>query len=372
MMRDPLSYFDRDDPLEREVFSRLKESFLSEADDEHIKALDSLSFALVKPDAFARGLAPDVMERLKDSGFTVGAMKLTEMDPPTIDDLYVFVRQRYVDSWWIMPKVFSQAPVVALVLVREEGEASSRLREVVGPTTPEAGKPGNLRYDMKGANRVLNIIHAADDPASALREALVFFEMDEVLDAMLSSESISYEQEELCPEEPVNLSRWGYFNYVKVGALDFLDSGKYGLQEALDREAEIVARDLPLDDERTALREIEAEISFKASKLLNEMNSEAVRIARMPADPSGKGKLAERIEDSLTAAKLIELLSDEVKLMKEDRFDMLLLSALSMGLVDSEWGEVLLHSTWAVMPQMVSDLRRVNKVLITSLRENLI
>lgn len=363
-----LSYFDRRDPLEREIFSRLKESFLSEADDEHIRALDSFTFALLKPDTFARGLAPEVIERLKDSGFTVGAIKLTEMDPTMIDELYMFVKQRYLDSWWIMPKVFNQAPVVAILLLHE-GDASSKLREVVGPTTPEAGKPGNIRYDMKGANRALNVIHAADDPASALREALVFFEMDEVLDAMLSIENASYDPAELSPEEPISLSRWAFFNSVKVEALDFLETGRYELQEALDREAEVVSKDLPLDDERIALMEIEAKISFKASKLLSEVESEAVRIARMPADPSGKGRLAEKIEDSIVAAKLIELLSDEVKLLREERFDMLLLSALSMGLVNSEWGEVVLHSTWAVMPQMINDLRRVNKAAITSLGE---
>ncbi|MCS7102480.1 MAG: nucleoside-diphosphate kinase [Candidatus Korarchaeum sp.] len=369
MMSRALSHFDRRDPFEREVFSRLKEIFLSEADDEHLRALESFTFALVKPDAFARGLAPEVIERLKDSGFTIGAIRLAEMDSDMIDELYMFVKQRYADSWWIMPKVFSQAPVVAIVLVREEGDASSKLREVVGPTTPEAGKPGNIRYDMKGANRALNVIHAADDPASALREALVFFEMDEVLDAMLSSEDASYDSAELSPEEPVSLSRWACFNSVKVEALDFLEAGRYELQEVLDKEAEVVSKDLPLDDERIALMDVEAQISLKASNLVRELESEAIRIARMPADPSGKGRLGEKIEDSITAVKLIELLSDEVKLMREDRFDMLLLSALSMGLVDSEWDEVVLHSTWAVMPQMVSDLRRANKVVITSLEE---
>ncbi|MEM2291372.1 MAG: nucleoside-diphosphate kinase [Candidatus Korarchaeum sp.] len=364
-----LSHFDRRDPLEREVFSRLREIFLSEADDEHLRALDSFTFALLKPDTFARGLVPEVMERLKDSGFLIGAIKLTEMDPAMIDELYMFVKQRYSDSWWIMPKVFNQAPVVAVLLLHEEGDASSRLREVVGPTTPEAGKPGNIRYDMKGANRALNVIHAADDPASALREALVFFEMEEILDAMLSSESASYDPAELSPEEPISLSRWAFFNSVKVEALDLLEAGRYELQEALDREAEVVSKDLPLDDERIALMEIEARISFKASKLLKELESEAVRIARMPADPSGKGRIAERIEDSIVAARLIELLSDEVKLSREERFDMLLLSALSMGLVSSEWGEVLIHSTWAVMPQMINDLRRANRAVITSLGE---
>lgn len=368
-MRDPLSHFERKDPIEREVFRELKERFLSEADEEHLKSFENFTFALIKPDAFARGLAPEVLERLLENGFIVSALRVTEMDPEIIDELYMFVKQRYSDSWWIMPKVFSQAPVVALVLTHEGGDASSRLRDLIGPTTPEAGRPGNLRYDMKGTNRALNIIHAADDPASALREALVFFEMDEVLDAMLSSENLAYEETELIPEEPIALSRWGCFNSVKFEALEFLESGRSELQDALDREAEVVSKDLPLEDERYALMDIEAKISFIASKLLAELESEAVRVARMPADVSGKSKLAERLEDSMIAARLIELLSDEIKLLNEKGFDRLLLSALTMGLIDSDWSEVVVHSTWAVMPQMVSDLRKFNKKVITTLSE---
>ena len=364
-----LSYFERRDPIEREVFMDLRERFLSEAEDEHIKSLQYFSFAMIKPDAFARGLAPEIVERLREN-FIIGAVKLTEMDAQMIDELYMFVKQRYRDSWWIMPKVFSQAPVVAIMLVSESGESCLKLRELVGPTTPEAGKPGNLRYDMKGANRALNIIHASDDPASAIREALVFFEMDEVLDAMLSEEDASFDPDELVPEEPVNLSRWKSFNSIKSEALEFLESGRSRLQEALDREAEIVAKDLPLDDERLALMEVEAEISFLSSKILSDLSSELVRIARMPASLS-KGKLAERMEDSIIALKIIELLSDELKLSKERDFDRILLSAISMGLVNSEWEEVLLHSTWAVMPQMIRDLRRVNKPLLSVETETL-
>ncbi len=364
------SYFERRDPIERQVFMDLRERFLSEADDEHIRSLPYFSFAMIKPDAFARGLAPEIVERLKEN-FIIGAIKLTEMDPPMIDELYMFVKQRYRDSWWIMPKVFSQAPVVAVMLVSEsEGESCSELRELIGPTTPEAGKPGNLRYDMKGANRALNIIHAADDPASAIREALVFFEMDEVLDAMLSKEDASFDPDELIPEEPIELSRWKCFNSIKSEALDFLESGRSRLQEALDKEAEIVAKDLPLDDERLALMEVEAEISFLSSKILGDLSSELISLARMPASLS-KGKLAERMEESIIALKIIELLSDELKLSKERDFDRILLSAISMGLVNSEWEEVLLHSTWAVMPQMIKDLRSVNKPLLSIESESL-
>ncbi len=368
-MNDPLSYFSREDEVERPVFAELKEEFLSEADEDHVSSLPKMTFAMIKPDAFMRGLAPEVIRRLNDSGLIPVAMKVTEMDEALIDELYMFVKQKYFDSWWIMPKVFSQAPVIPMILVGNPGNfehLSGKLRDLIGPTTPDAGKPGNMRYDLKGTNRVLNIIHAADDPAAAMREAKVFFDLDEILDAMLAEEGVDYDPDEIVPEEPVDLLRWRAFNEVKMEALDYIDVRRADLQELLDKEAEIVAKDLPIDDERIALREIEAKLSDIASSIVNEVNSELVRNARMPADPLSKKKLADRLEDSLIASKMIELLSDERKLAKEEEFDKLLMFSLSREIIGSDWAEVVVHSTWAVMPQMIRDLERNSKVILSS------
>ncbi|MDK2372138.1 MAG: nucleoside-diphosphate kinase [Candidatus Korarchaeota archaeon] len=366
---DPLSYFEREDEVERPVFAELKDKFTSEADEEHISSLPKMTFAMVKPDAFVRGLAPEVISRLKESGLIPVAMKVTEMDETLIDELYMFVKQKYFDSWWIMPKVFSQAPVIPMILIGDPGEfehLSAKLRDIIGPTTPDAGKPGNLRYDLKGTNRVLNIIHAADDPAAAVREASVFFDLDEILDAMLSTEEVRYDPNEIVPEEPVNLLRWRTFNEVKLEALDYIDIRRAEIQELLDREAEVVAKELPIDEERLALKETEAKLSLIASEVVREIDRELVRNARLPADPKGKGKLAERLEDSLVAATMIKLLSDERALSNESDFDKLLMFSLSRELIGSGWGEVVVHSTWAVMPQMVRDLEKNNKVIVSS------
>lgn len=366
---DPLIYFERGDEIERPVFAELKERFLSEADEEHVNSLPRMTFAMVKPDAFVRGLAPEVIRRLREAGLTPVAMKVTEMDEATIDELYMFVKQKYFDSWWIMPKVFSQAPVIPMILVGEPGDfehLSAKLRYIIGPTTPDAGKPGNLRYDLKGTNRVLNIIHAADDPAAAVREANVFFELDEILDAVLSTDEVSYSPEEIVPEEPVDLSRWRAFHEVKVEAMDYIDTRRSELQEALDKEKGIIDRELPIDEERLALRSVEAKLSKTSSIIIEEIARELVRNARMPADPKGKGKLAERLEDSLIAATMIKLLSDEMALSNEEEFDKLLMFSLSRELIGTGWGEVVIHSTWAVMPQMIRDLEKAGKVVLSN------
>ncbi len=366
---DPLSYFDREDEVEKEEYARLKEEFLSAADDHHISVLPKITFAMVKPDAFVRGLTIEVIEGLKRNGLIPIALKVTDMDEALIDELYIFVKQKYYESWWIMPKVFSQAPVIPMILYGEPGEfphLSGKLRDVIGPTSPDVGRPGNIRYDLKGTNRVLNIIHASDDPAAAIREAKVFFSLDEILDLIANPVEVKYDPDELMPEEVVDISRWSVFNKVKSEASEYLEYGRDDISQLLDIEASVVEKNLPIDDEREALLETEVKMAKICRDILERISDDFVNSARAPADPKGKGKLAERYEDTAIAAELIGVLSDEEWMSGHQGFDRLLMLSMAREFVGSEWEEVVIHSTWAVMPQMVRDLKKYGKKVITS------
>ncbi len=366
---DPLTYFDREDEVEREEYAKLKEEFLSLADNAHIEVLPKITFAMVKPDAFVRGLTIEVIERLKREGFKPIALKVTDMDETLIDELYMFVKQKYYESWWIMPKVFSQAPVIPMLLYGDPGDfphLSSKLRDVIGPTSPDAGSPGNVRYDLKGTNRVLNIIHASDDPAAAIREAKVFFSLEEILDLIANPVEVRYDPDELMPEEVLDLSRWGIFNRIKSEASEYLEYGRDEISQLLDIEASVVEKNLSTDEERSSLLEIEGKIAKKCKEILERVSTDFVNSARSPADPKGKGKLAERYEDTAVAAELIGVLSDEVWMSEHKAFDRLLMLSMAREFISDEWEEVVVHSTWAVMPQMVRDLKKYGKVVITS------
>ncbi len=368
--KDPLSYFDREDPLEKDVYLKLMEMIEEEADPGEIELLPRFSFAMIKPGAYLRGLAPEVISRLRENGFKVVLMTVRKMSSEEIDDLYMFVKEEYRESWWIMPKVFSMAPVIPMVLVgdpEEHEHLSDKLRKLVGPTTPEVGSKGNIRYDLKGANRVLNIIHASDDPAAALREALVFFSLNDVLSAIGGDEEQLLSEEELLPDDPIDISRWKVLNEIKLEASDFLETEREEILPDLDEEAEVVSRDLPFDHEREALLEIESRISYRAEKLLEDVGREIVEEARSTTDFPSKAALAERLEDRKVALKIVELASDEVKLEKYQEFDFLLMQAISRGIITNRIQEIVFHSTWAVMPQMLRDLKAVGKRAITSL-----
>ncbi|RLG44300.1 MAG: hypothetical protein DRN92_08205, partial [Thermoproteota archaeon] len=230
------------------------------------------------------------------------------------------------------------------------------------PTTPEAGSKGNLRYDLKGVNRVFNIIHVSDDPAAALREASVFFDLKEVLESLVSNNEADLVVNQLRPTESMKISRWEIFSKLKKRCSLLLNSER--LQELLDIESEIVSRDLPFDEERKELLPIEKQISKLAHSLWEKTNEEAINRARMNFHLNDK-KIWEEINDKLLAARCIEFLSDELELVNETGFDLFLLWMINRDIIVEKWEEIITHSTWAVMPQMVKDLKKYEKIIIS-------
>ncbi len=366
---DPLSYFDREDEVERETFAELKERFAAEASPRHIRELPNFTFALIKPGCYARGLAPEVIKRLKSAGFRIVDYRLARFTPDIIDELYEFVRLKYTSSWWIMEKVYTTSPTVALLLKGEPGaheHLAGRLREILGPTTPDAGRPGQIRYDLKGVNRVLNLVHASDDPAAAVREALVFFDLREVLEALASDSDIEIPAESLTPENKVHISRWGQLNAVKTRAAEHLDDGSAHVRDLLRKEAEIVQADLPIDEERARLMPIEVELARWARSEIERLAGVIVEEARSRANVRRKRPVYREVDAGLAAAKTILALSDERFLAGFREFDELLMAAIHYGFVEDDWEEIVAHSTWAVMPQMVRDLESRDKPVISS------
>jgi nucleoside-diphosphate kinase len=125
---------------------------------------------LVKPDAFARGLTGEIIARFERKGLRIVAlqhMRLTEEiarrhyaeheGKPFFDELVTFI---------------TSGPLVAMVL--EGHEAVVAARQVIGATNPLEAAPGSIRGDF-ALQIGENMVHGADSPASAEREAAIFF-----------------------------------------------------------------------------------------------------------------------------------------------------------------------------------------------------
>lgn len=204
---------------EQVVFEKLLADVKRNLPDDLLWLLPSLSFIMFKPDAYLRGLVPSILKLLAENRVYAVKHTLKQLAAADIDSLYMFVKPRYIESWWIMEKTYKLAPTCpAIVVGNPEGyeHLSGRIRELVGPTTPILGTESNIRYKFRGGHRIFNLIHGTDDPASAVREALVFFGFNDIKYALEKAKELRKDgslpdfslssMERLRPERAVELS----------------------------------------------------------------------------------------------------------------------------------------------------------------------
>lgn len=125
---------------------------------------------MIKPDGVRKGLIDEIIFRIQRAGLKVVAQRRLKMDRGLAERLYSVHKdkpffERLVDH------VLSGEVVVMLV----EGEnAVLRTRELIGATDPAKAAKGTIRGDF-ASSVTENIIHAADSPENARREASLFF-----------------------------------------------------------------------------------------------------------------------------------------------------------------------------------------------------
>ena len=125
---------------------------------------------LVKPDAFARGLTGEIIDRFERKGLTIVALKHMQVT----EDL---AKQHYAEHegkpfFGELVDFITGGPLVAMVL--EGTEAIKAARQVIGATNPLEATTGSIRGDF-ALEVGKNMVHGSDAPESAAREAKLFF-----------------------------------------------------------------------------------------------------------------------------------------------------------------------------------------------------
>ncbi|MFN4133992.1 MAG: nucleoside-diphosphate kinase [Candidatus Hadarchaeales archaeon] len=132
--------------------------------------MNERTFAMIKPDGVAKNLVDEIIRRIENSGLRIVVKKKILLERRTAEELYSIHRgkeffERLVDS-------VTSGEVVGMII---EGErAVGRMRELIGPTDPARAPRGTIRGDF-GESITKNVIHAADSPENAEREAKIFF-----------------------------------------------------------------------------------------------------------------------------------------------------------------------------------------------------
>lgn len=188
-------FLEREDQDERPVYKQLYEEMCSMIKAELLPTLPRFSFIMFKPDAYMRGIIPDILAYSNQKGVYHSLFKVQKLSSEIIDRLYLFVKPKYISSWWIMEKAYDAAPCVPMLLIGDQNGSihlSAKIRELLGPTTPLLGGDHQIRYRFRGTHRIFNILHGTDDPATAVRESRVFFTWDEISKALHQAHELSH------------------------------------------------------------------------------------------------------------------------------------------------------------------------------------
>lgn len=134
------------------------------------------TFVLLKPDAVARRLTGEIVQRFETRGLKIVGMKLLKVTPE-------LSRKHYAEHvskpfYPMLEEFITSGPVVALVI--EGPEAISVIRTMLGPTNGRQAAPGTIRGDF-GLSRQMNLVHGSDGPDAAAREIPLYFQPHELV-----------------------------------------------------------------------------------------------------------------------------------------------------------------------------------------------
>jgi len=134
------------------------------------------TFVLLKPDAVARRLTGDILQRFERRGLKIIGMKLLQVTPELSKQHYA---EHVSKPFYPMLEEFITAgPVVAFVI--EAPEAIAVIRGMLGPTNGRQALPGTIRGDF-GLSRQMNLVHGSDGPEAAAREIALYFKPEELV-----------------------------------------------------------------------------------------------------------------------------------------------------------------------------------------------
>jgi nucleoside-diphosphate kinase len=128
------------------------------------------TLAIIKPDAVARRVAGQILQRIEEAGFQIRAMRLVRLTRAEAEGFYAVHRAR--PFFGSLTTFMSEGPVVVLAL--QAPDAIGKWRALMGATDPAKAEPGTIRRDL-GTSIERNATHGSDAPATAAFEVGYFF-----------------------------------------------------------------------------------------------------------------------------------------------------------------------------------------------------
>ena len=133
------------------------------------------TFTMIKPDATGAGNTGKIIDRIIEAGFTIKAMKWTQLSMDDAAAFYAVHKER--PFFGELTEYMTSAPIVAAIL--EKDNAVADFRTLIGATNPAEAAPGTIRADFAETIDE-NAVHGSDSTESAAREVDYFFADEEV------------------------------------------------------------------------------------------------------------------------------------------------------------------------------------------------
>ncbi|MGH9624777.1 MAG: nucleoside-diphosphate kinase [Bryobacteraceae bacterium] len=134
------------------------------------------TFAIVKPDAVAKGHTGSILALIEQNGFRIAAMKTMRLSRREAEAFYTVHKERPFYAGLVT--FMTEGPVLALVLEREN--AIAKWRELMGATNPAQAAEGTIRKRF-AENIERNSVHGSDSPETAAQEIPFFFSTAQLL-----------------------------------------------------------------------------------------------------------------------------------------------------------------------------------------------
>ena len=134
------------------------------------------TFAIIKPDAVAKGQSGEILSMIERAGFRVAAMRLRRLTKQDAEAFYAVHKSRPFFSGLVT--FMTEGPVVTLVL--ESENAIAKWRDLMGATNPANAAEGTIRKRF-AENIERNCVHGSDAPDTAAVEIPFFFAANELI-----------------------------------------------------------------------------------------------------------------------------------------------------------------------------------------------
>ncbi|MBM3737288.1 MAG: nucleoside-diphosphate kinase [Acidobacteria bacterium] len=134
------------------------------------------TFAIIKPDAVAKGYTGGIVTMIEKAGFSILAMRKTRLSKEQAGGFYAVHKER--PFYGALVSFMTEGPVVVLVLEKENAIAD--WRQLMGATNPANAADGTIRK-LFAENVERNCVHGSDSPESAAVEIPYFFTTAELV-----------------------------------------------------------------------------------------------------------------------------------------------------------------------------------------------